>query len=185
MNNTSNVENGFELDQLDTIADCSLPLRGRYLWTTLYIDHLKALKSEGRHLDTATIRTAANDIANRAKKDLKDRLSRLHSHSSTSPKAKSLLDHLCWIVVNCDLLDRPKTIALDEYENLVDQGFAIVSEESATRGSLEENLAMEARWSGLDSVNLDYFGGKCTSCCKCLSLTIPTSETLRSGFWLL
>ena len=47
-------------------------------------------------------------------------------------------------MINCDLLDRPQTIALKDYEALVDQGFAIVSKESETMGSLEESLAMEA-----------------------------------------
>lgn len=95
-------------------------------------------------LDEAKIQKAASDVASRAKGDLQKRLTRLHEHSPASQKTKRLLDHLCWIVINCDLFDRPKIIALKEYEGLVDQGFAVVSKESETKGSLEESLAMEA-----------------------------------------
>ena len=139
-----NGENGLNPDQLELIERCGRRLRGRYLWSTLYIDQLQSLKSQGRILDEAGIQEAASDVASRAKGDLKERLTRLYQHSPASQKTQRLLDHLCWIVVNCDLFDRPKTIALKEYEALVDQGFAVVSKESATKGTLEESLAMEA-----------------------------------------
>ena len=139
-----NAESVLDTHQLELIERYSCRLRGRYLWSTLYIDELKSLRSQGMTLDKNKIQKAANDVADRAKGDLKQRLQRLYTHGPPSRRTQKLLDHLCWIAVNCELFDRPKTIALHEYESLVDQGFAIVSKENNTKGSLQESLALEA-----------------------------------------
>lgn len=134
----------FSEPELELIARHSYQLRGRYIWSTIYIDALKSNKLFSFHLNEISIRQVAAAVAARAKKDLKSRLTRLYSTGIHTSAVRELFDHLCWIVVNCNLFDNTKIIALDEYHALVDEGFAIVSRDNATKGSIEENLAMEA-----------------------------------------
>lgn len=92
------VEKGFEPKQLDWIREYSCCLRGRYLWSTLYIDHLQSLND----LDEEAIREAANDVASRAKEDLKERLTRLNKRGSKCEQTQKLLES--------SLLDRKLTV---------------------------------------------------------------------------
>ena len=71
-----NIKSRFGQNLRELIERYSGRLRGRYLWGTLYIDHLNSLKDQKGILDEAAIQQAASDVASRAKGDLKERLTR-------------------------------------------------------------------------------------------------------------
>ena len=141
------IERDFPLEgtndrQIKTVVlGHSRRFRGRYLWSVLYIDSLKRQSqkiSDAQNLDQV-ISEAANRVTDRAKKDLKEHLNNIRD--------LNLRRYLCWIVVCCEILDRKRVIAEDEDNRLIEEGFATVCKESKDgrpKGSLEENLAMEA-----------------------------------------
>ena len=144
-------EKGLPLDTIglkikETILEQSRRLRGRYLWCVLYIEslkerinHWKSQENQHAYNIDQVIKEVAKKVMDRAKKDLKDHLKNIQS-----PDLKA---HLCWIVVCCEILDRKKVIAEDGDNEMIEQGFATVCKESKDgklKGSLEENLALEA-----------------------------------------
>lgn len=111
-------------------------LHGRYLWSALYVDALKDRIDTDAGISDEDIEQVAQDVKERAKNDLKARLSQI--------KDPALLRHLCWIAICCEILDLKKITAADEDNQLVDEGFAFVLKDGEGRGSLAENLALEA-----------------------------------------
>lgn len=137
------ANHGYSEQMLKWIETHSHPLRGRYLWTTMFLDTLKArdpARAPAQTLTEASIKDVADQVANRAKKDLMERLSRLRDQG----RHHDLLSHLCFVVVNCDILDRQQVIAGDKDNDLVMNGFAIVNTDGSNKGMIVENLAMEA-----------------------------------------
>ena len=135
-----------DLEIKSVVLEHSRPFRGRYLWSVLYVDSLKRhIKDwQSKEISDAdnlyqVIKEVAKTVMDRVKKDLKDHLVKIQN--------QELIQHLCWIVICCEILDQKKVIARDRDNRLVDEGFATVSKESEDgrpKGSLVENIAMEA-----------------------------------------
>ena len=146
------LEKDFPLEDINhpkiktVVLENSRRFRGRYLWSVLYVDslkrHIKGWQCKGRSNAKGVyqvIEEVAKTVMVRAKKDLKDHL--------TNIKNRELVQHLCWIVICCEIFDRKKVIAEDGDNKLIEEGFATVCKEpkdETVKGSLEENLAMEA-----------------------------------------
>ena len=64
-------------DLAPVIKERGVPLRGRYLWSALYVDHLKEHFKKHGKLDEQAISEAANETIDKARRSLKERLSQL------------------------------------------------------------------------------------------------------------
>ena len=117
-----------------------VPLRGRYLWSALYVDRLEARLKENRRLDKDTIRTAATETIDVAENDLKERLTRLKAQNYDE-----ILQELRWVVVQSDLLDMPTKFEEDSDHRMISEAFAVVeTRKDGLVGTLKKRLAMEA-----------------------------------------
>ncbi len=126
---------------VNEIKKRGVPLRGRYLWSALYVDHLKEHIKKHGNLDTKAISEAANETIDRAKGSLKERLSRLQKENYND-----ILQELCWVVIQSDLLDMPTKFEKDEDHQMISEAFAVVEKvgKDSLVGVLKERLAMEA-----------------------------------------
>ncbi|KAF6218892.1 hypothetical protein HO133_005435 [Letharia lupina] len=140
-------------DLVDEVKKCGVPLRGRYLWSALYVDHLKEHFTNHRKLDMKTILEAANKTIDEAKRSLKERLSRLQKE-----KYNDVLQELCWVVIQSDLLDMPTKFEKDEDHQMISEAFAVV-EKSSSVGVLKERLAMEAAIEWFRKEQWDMYSG--------------------------
>lgn len=133
-----------------------VPLRGRYLWSALYVDRLEAHLKENRRLDEDTIRTAATETIDIAKNDLKERLTRLKAQNYDK-----ILQELCWIVIQSDLLDMPTKFEKDRDDQLISEAFAVVeTQKDGLVGTLKERLAMEAATEWFREKDWEMYSGK-------------------------
>lgn len=117
------------------------PLRGRYLWLVQYIERLKQKALE--KWTPEEIRIEAEKTAKRAEIHLEKRLTRLQEE-----KQFSLLDQLCWVAIQSDLLDKPTIFEKDEDCKMISLAFAVVKPIDESRhqygSQLREQLALEA-----------------------------------------
>lgn len=124
----------------DFVKKRGVPLQGRYLWSARYVDRLENHLDRDCHLDGNAISKAADDTIKEAKESLKERLSRLREE-----KCNEILQELCWVVVQSDLLDRPTKFEKDEDHRMISEAFAVVeTQRDSLVGILQERLAMEA-----------------------------------------
>ena len=121
---------------LNLIKEHGIRLRGRYLWSVRYVEHLKGHDN----LDSTAISTAADSAMREAKESLKKRLSRLRRDNYDA-----ILQELCWVVIQSDLLDRPTIFEKDEDHQMITEAFAVVETHGQSlKGTLKEYLAMDA-----------------------------------------
>lgn len=122
---------------LDYIKKCGVPLQGRYLWSARYVDRLS---NHSGGFNSNVISKAANETIKEAKNALKERLSRLWKEDY-----HVILQELCWVVIQSDLLDGPIIFETDRDHQMISEAFAVVgTEKGSLVGTLKERLAMEA-----------------------------------------
>ena len=156
-----------------------VPLRGRYLWSALYVDHLKEHFEEHGKLDNEAISEAADKAIDKAKRSLKERLSRLQEK-----KHNEILQELCRVVIQSDLLDMPTTFAKDEDRQMVSEAFAVVeTEEGSPVGVLKERLAVEAAKEWFREEQWDMYSGKLKEY-LCFSTNDASSFGKAAEWWL-
>ena len=102
---------------LNLIKEHGVRLRGRYLWSARYVGHLNGHDN----LDSTAISSAAETAIIEAKHSLKKRLPRLRRE-----KYDDILQGLCWVVIQSDLLDRPTIFEQDEDHRIITEAFAAV-----------------------------------------------------------
>lgn len=137
---------------LNLIKERGIRLRGRYLWSARYVEHLNGHDS----LDSTAISTAADSAMREAKVSLKKRLSRLRRE-----KYDAILQELCWVVIQSDLLDRPTIFEKDEDHQMITEAFAVVeTQEGSQKGTLKEYLAMDAAREWFREKSKDIYYGK-------------------------
>ena len=138
---------------LELVEKYGVPLQGRYLWSSRYVDRLKELMGP---LDKDVISNAAEDTIKEAKDSLKERLSRLQDE-----RKDEILKELCRVVIQSELLDRPTIFQKDTDHTMITEAFAVV-ETQKHRGILQERLAMEAAkewfWEKSGSMYREIFG---------------------------
>lgn len=139
-------ENELELkdDELELIQKHGIRLRGRYLWSALYVEHLKEHLKGHANLNSTAISTAISNAADtamrEAKDSLKERLSRLQKG-----KYDAILGELCWVVIQSDLLDKPIHFEKDGDHQMITEAFAVVETwKDSLIGTLKEQIAMDA-----------------------------------------
>ena len=121
------------------IKKFGIPLRGRYLWSALYVNRLEAHLKLKRRLNKSVISKAAIETIDEAKNALKKRLSRLQKENHDT-----ILQELCWVVIQSDLLDRPTKVLRDRDHQMISEAFAVVETEGdSLQGTLKEYLAMD------------------------------------------
>lgn len=141
---------------MEVVMKHGVPLRGRYLWSALYVDRVEARLKENRRLDEDTIRTAATETIDVAKNDLKERLTRLKAQNYDK-----LLQELCWVVIQSDLLDMPTKFEMDSDHLMISEAFAVVeTQKDGLVGTLKERLAMEAATEWFREKDWEIYSGK-------------------------
>ncbi|KAF6226330.1 hypothetical protein HO133_009196 [Letharia lupina] len=134
---------------LNLIKEHGIRLRGRYLWSVRYVEHLKGHDN----LDSTAISTAADSAMREAKESLKKRLSRLRRDNYDA-----ILQELCWVVIQSDLLDRPTIFEKDEDHQMITEAFAVVETHGQSlKGTLKEYLAMDAAREWFREENKDMY----------------------------
>lgn len=134
---------------LNLIKEQGIRLRGRYLWSVRYVEHLKGHDN----LDSTAISTAADSAMREAKESLKKRLSRLRRDNYDA-----ILQELCWVVIQSDLLDRPTIFEKDEDHQMITEAFAVVETHGESlKGTLKEYLAMDAAREWFREENKDMY----------------------------
>lgn len=134
---------------LNLIKEHGIRLRGRYLWSVRYVEHLKGHDN----LDSTAISTAADSAMREAKESLKKRLSRLRRDNHDA-----ILQELCWVVIQSDLLDRPTIFEKDEDHQMITEAFAVVETHGESlKGTLKEYLAMDAAKEWFREENKDMY----------------------------
>ncbi|KAI9658292.1 MAG: hypothetical protein M1821_002425 [Bathelium mastoideum] len=137
---------------LKTILEHGIPLRGRYLWSALYVGRL----AECTVLSPRVISDIALETINRIKGDLKVRLTRLHDEGR-----KDILEELCWVVIQSDLLDCPTIFKHDREMQMISEAFAVVIKKGDVLvGEIGERLAMEAAIEWFQEQNWPSYEGK-------------------------
>lgn len=134
-------ENGLEEpEELKLIQEHGIRLQGRYLWSALYVGHLKEHLKRYGNLNPTAISNAADTAMGEAKDSLKKRLLRLQKG-----KYDAILEELCWVVIQSDLLDKPIHFEKDGDHQMITEAFAVVEiREGSPIGTLKEQLAMDA-----------------------------------------
>lgn len=144
-----------DLALVNEVMERGVPLRGRYLWSALYVDHLKEHFEKHGKLDMKAISEAANETIDKAKGSLKERLSRLQKE-----KYNEILQELCWVVIQSDLLDMPTKFEKDEDHQMISEAFAVVeTDKDSLVGVLKERLAMEAVTEWFREKQRDMYSG--------------------------
>ena len=135
------------------IKSYGIRLQGRYLWSVRYLEHLNRHKDK---LHSSAISTSAEFAIMEAKESLKKRLSRLRSE-----KYDAILQELCWVVIQSDLLDRPTIFEKDEDHQMITEAFAVVETQGESlKGTLKEYLAMDAAREWFRNESKDMYFGK-------------------------
>ncbi|ERF73317.1 hypothetical protein EPUS_03150 [Endocarpon pusillum Z07020] len=126
---------------LTHVEKWSVPLRGRYRWSVLYIDRLKLLQNGG--WTPKAIENEAQRTMREAKIQLQKRLEVLEKQNQTR-----LLDQLCQVAIQSDLLDKPTIFEDDKDCEMISEAFAVVKpigkDQNQYRSQLQEQLALEA-----------------------------------------
>ncbi|KAI9686367.1 MAG: hypothetical protein M1822_003712 [Bathelium mastoideum] len=137
---------------LETILENGIPLRGRYLWSVLYVDRLAKCTALNREV----ISCIALQTINRVKGDLKVRLTGLDKKGR-----KDILEELCWVVIQSDLLDCPTIFKHDQDMQMISEAFAVVIKKGDVLvGEIGERLAMEAAIEWFQEQNWPLYEGK-------------------------
>lgn len=98
------------------------------------------LSNHSGGFNSNVISKAANETIKEAKNALKERLSRLWKENY-----HVILQELCWVVIQSDLLDGPTIFETDRDHQMISEAFAVVgTEKGSLVGTLKERLAMEA-----------------------------------------
>ena len=128
-------------------------LQGRYLWSVRYLEHLNRHKDK---LHSNAISTSAEFAIMEAKESLKNRLSRLRRE-----KYDAILQELCWVLIQSDLLDRPTIFEKDEDHQMITEAFAVVETQGESlNGTLKEYHAMDAAREWFRNESKDMYFGK-------------------------
>jgi hypothetical protein len=121
------------------------PLKGRPGWSARYIKLVKSILSSKDVLSLSDtdlkniVQHAANTTRGEIKQFLKDRLKQLQRRTE-------LIEDLCWVAIESDLLDEPKAFMDEHGPDLVSNAFAILkpARVGLQRYYLQESLAAEA-----------------------------------------
>ena len=145
-----------------TVMRCGIPLRGRYLWSALYVNRLKIIFSSDSSSnevvdDEDAVRKAASETIEEGKNYLKQRLQQLRVR-----KHEETLSELCWVVIQSDLLDRPTYFEKDRDHQMISEAFAVVetTDDKSLKGTLKESLAMNAAKEWFRDESKEMYYGK-------------------------
>ena len=168
-----------DLALVKKIKKRGVPLRGRYLWSALYVDHLKEHFEKHGKLDENAISEAANETIDKAKRSLKERLSQLQEK-----RHYKILKELCWVVIQSDLLDMPTKFEKDEDHQMISEAFAVVeTEKGSLVDVLKERLAVEAVTEWFREEQWDMYSGKVKKY-LCFSANDASSFGKAAEWWL-
>lgn len=144
-------------EYLTHVDECSVPLRGRYRWSVLYVDRLKLLQKEGwtpkaiRNTAEESMKEAKDQIKNAAEeamKKAKDQLKARLIQLVRKQNQARLLDQLCQVAIQSDLLDKQTIFEDDKDCEMISEAFAVVKpigkDQNQYRLQLQEQLALEA-----------------------------------------
>lgn len=145
------------------ILEHGRPFRGRYRWSTLYIEELLRRIHQHDGIELDMIRDAMEHAINEVKRGLGEQLHRLHESKKRrqlEPHQRTLLDDIYWASIKADLLNMPITLTSNEAEQAVTEGFAIVQhiedKHQRTMVHIAEPLAMDAAVDYLHSKQPNY-----------------------------
>lgn len=128
-----------EEKRYESVLKHSQPLRGRYRWSVIYIEHLVAtyLGREAHPVDEAVIRKQSNLCQDAIKRGLKQRLDEL----SKSPNKEHfcMLEDLYWTALHADLWQKPQILQDEQSGELITQAFAVLK--SMEGGTVKQQLA--------------------------------------------
>lgn len=138
-------------DRWNRVVVHSRPLRGRYRWSVIYIEHLLSEYFLEQKLDEKAIRLQSKECQKLVKGDLRKRLQELQR--SNKAEHVHMLEDLSWTAVRADLMHKPTILKDDRSMELITEGFAVTQGDQVADGPgprgpkkqwLAEHLAVAA-----------------------------------------